>query len=77
MDQQPGFLILVVVAAVIGGGWLLIQMIGACISLLSVGLGCRFERLHEVRIDRRIVGLGCVGCLLGLTARRPPTDRRQ
>ena len=40
MDQQPGFLILVVVAAVIGGGWLLIQMIGACISLLSVGLGC-------------------------------------
>jgi len=40
MNQQPGFLILVVIAAVIGGGWLLVQMIGSCIALLSVGLGC-------------------------------------
>jgi hypothetical protein len=39
-QQQPGFVILVVVAAVIGGGWLVLQLIGACISLLSVGLGC-------------------------------------
>jgi hypothetical protein len=39
MNQQPGFLILVVIAAVIGGGWLLIQMIGSCITLVSVGLG--------------------------------------
>jgi len=39
-QQQPGFLILVVAAAVIGGGYLFIQMVGACISLLGVGLGC-------------------------------------
>ena len=43
MNQQPGFLILVVIAAVIGGGWLLVQMIGSCIALLSVGLGCGSE----------------------------------
>jgi len=39
-QQQPGFVILVVVAALIGGGWFVLQLIGACISLLSVGLGC-------------------------------------
>jgi len=40
MNQNPGFLILVVVVAVIFGGWLFLQMIGACIVLLGVGLGC-------------------------------------
>lgn len=38
-EQQPGFLILVVIVAVIGGGWLFIQLIGGCIALLGVGLG--------------------------------------
>ncbi len=39
-QQQPGFLILVVIVAVVAGGWLFIQMVGACIALLGVGLGC-------------------------------------
>lgn len=38
-QQQPGFLILVVIAAIIGGGWLFIQMVGGCIALLGIGLG--------------------------------------
>lgn len=40
MNQQPGFLILVVIAALIGGGYLFVQMVGACIVLLGAGLGC-------------------------------------
>ncbi len=39
MNQQPGFLILVVIVAVIAGGWLFIQMVGGCIALLGIGLG--------------------------------------
>ena len=38
-EQQPGFLILVVIAAVIGGGWLFIHLLGGCIALLGVVLG--------------------------------------
>jgi hypothetical protein len=38
-QQQPGLVILVVVAAVIGGGWLFLQIVGGCIALLGAGLG--------------------------------------
>ena len=39
-QQDPVCLILVVIVAIIGGGWLFIQMVGGCIALLCVGLGC-------------------------------------
>ena len=42
-EQQPGFLILVVIVALVGAGWLFIEMVGACIALLGVVLGCAPE----------------------------------
>jgi len=39
-QQQPSFLILVVVAAAIGAIWLFLQIVGGCIALLGAGLGC-------------------------------------
>lgn len=40
MDQHPGVLILALIAAAIGGGYLFVQIAGACITLLGLGLGC-------------------------------------
>jgi hypothetical protein len=31
---------ILILVAVVAGGWLFIQLAGACISLLGVGLGC-------------------------------------
>jgi hypothetical protein len=39
MKNNPVVSILVVLAALIGGGYLLVQMAGACIMLLGIGLG--------------------------------------